>query len=208
LMLRNDSDRSVRFQLTAFAWDQDGQGELKLQPTQDIVFFPALLSLAPKQERNIRIGTTAGVGATEKTYRLYVEELPPLEAMQSDKPMVAIRTKTGIPIFLQPPKLLHSGRLNALQVKSGAFTFQIQNTGNVHFVPKTVRVRALDAAGNVVLEKEQSGWYILAGGHRNYELPIPPGDCAKVATLDVEVQTNAKLGFTERLSVPASACSS
>ena len=40
LTLRNDSDDSLRFQLTAFAWQQTPTGELSLTPTQDVVFFP------------------------------------------------------------------------------------------------------------------------------------------------------------------------
>ena len=80
LTLRNESDETLRFQLTAFAWDQSAEGEIKLQPTEDIVFYPALLTLAPKESRNVRVGTATRFEAVEKTYRIFVEELPSQEA--------------------------------------------------------------------------------------------------------------------------------
>ena len=49
LTLRNDSDEPLRFQLSVFAWDQRPDGEMLLAPTQDVVFFPAMLTLAPKE---------------------------------------------------------------------------------------------------------------------------------------------------------------
>src|SRR6266540_6776873 len=54
LTVKNESDDSLRFQITAFAWAQNAKGEMQLTPTEDVVFFPALLTLAGKQERKIR----------------------------------------------------------------------------------------------------------------------------------------------------------
>ncbi len=44
LTLRNDSTEMLRFQLSAFAWTQSAAGEIELGPTEDVVFFPALLT--------------------------------------------------------------------------------------------------------------------------------------------------------------------
>ena len=59
LTLRNDSSELLRFQLSAFSWQQSASGELQLGPTKDVVFFPALLSLKPGEERRVRIGSLA-----------------------------------------------------------------------------------------------------------------------------------------------------
>src|SRR5580765_6954876 len=70
LTLRNDSDETLRFQLSVFAWDQNTDGKLKLDQTDDIVFFPPLLTLAPRESRNIRVAAVTPLGIAEKTYRI------------------------------------------------------------------------------------------------------------------------------------------
>ena len=42
--------RDAPFQLSVFKWTQSPSGEMQLEPTEDIVFFPALLTLAPSRE--------------------------------------------------------------------------------------------------------------------------------------------------------------
>jgi fimbrial chaperone protein len=205
LTLRNESDETLRFQLTAFAWDQSTQGELKLQPTEDIVFFPALLTLAPKESRNVRVGTTTGFEAVEKTYRIFVEELPSQEA-RDGQAAVRVLTKLGVPIFMQPAKKQAQASLRDLAMHDGVFRFNVRNTGNVHFVPQTVRVRGTNRAGETVVDKQLDGWYILAGGVRTYELKLPSSECAAVTLLSVDVQIGTS-ALAERLeTTPPSAC--
>ena len=204
LTLRNESDEPLRFQLTAFGWDQSPQGEMKLVPTQEVVFFPALLVLAPKESRNVRVGVTMPAAAAEKTYRIFVEELPPLAP--SDSPAaVRVLTKMGVPIFVQPARIRPEAGLRDLAVKNGVFTFEVGNSGNVHVLPQSVRVRALSRAGDVLLDKSMEGWYILAAGTRAYDLKLPAPECQGIAALTVDVQLGAT-SLKERLEVPAGAC--
>jgi fimbrial chaperone protein len=204
LMLRNESEETLRFQLTAFAWDQSAQGEIKLEPTEDILFYPALLTLAPKESRNVRVGATTGFAAVEKTYRIFVEELPSQEAHDGQS-AVRVLTKMGVPIFMQPAKKQAQASLRDLAVQDGVFRFNLRNTGNVHFVPQTVRVRGRNRAGETVVDKQLDGWYILAGGLRTYELKLPSTECAAVTALSVDVQIGAS-ALKERLETPPSAC--
>ncbi len=77
LSVENQSTETVRLQVTAFGWNQSPKGEIELLPTEDVVFFPSLLTLEPGKERKIRIGVSKPPGAVERTYRVFVEELPP-----------------------------------------------------------------------------------------------------------------------------------
>lgn len=74
--VRNDGDTDIRFQIGVVTWNQNGAGVYSFGPTQDVVAFPTLLTLARGQSRRIRVGATSGYGTTEKSYRHFIEELP------------------------------------------------------------------------------------------------------------------------------------
>lgn len=204
LTLRNDSDEPLRFQLSAFAWQQTASGELSLTATQDVVFFPALLTLGPKEERRVRVGSTVPATAQERTYRIFVEELPP-SAGAGDASAVRVLTKMGIPIFVRPAKETASVDLRDLSVNGGVVRFSVANSGTVHFVPQKVVVRGVGAANEPVFERELQAWYILAGGRREFELGLGAPECARVTSLKVDVEFNSTV-LEERLQLPGGAC--
>jgi fimbrial chaperone protein len=203
LTLRNDSEETLRFQLTAFGWQQTPAGEITLTPTQDVVFFPALLTLAPKEERRIRVGSTVSAAAQERTYRIFVEELPQSDGARANA--VRVLTKMGIPIFIRPAKEVATADLRDLALRAGSLSFSLANRGSVHFVPQRVVVRAAGASGERLAEQELKAWYILAGGRREFEVVTPAEQCARVASLSVEVAFDANV-LEERLQTPGGTC--
>ena len=203
LTLRNDSDESLRFQLTAFAWQQTPSGEMTLTPTRDVVFFPALLTLEPKAERRIRVGTTVTAAAQERTYRIFVEELPQADGPKANA--VRVLTKMGIPIFIRPAKEIATADLRDLALRAGSLRFSLDNRGSVHFVPQRVVVRAAGASGERLAEHEMKAWYILAGGRREFEVAAPAEQCARVASLSVEVEFDTNV-LKESLQTPGGTC--
>jgi fimbrial chaperone protein len=208
LTLRNTSAEALRFQLNAFAWDENPRGEMVLTRTTDVVFFPPLLTIAAGESRNIRVGTVTPPAAIEKTYRLFIQELPPVAAANPVRPAGEIRvlTRMGVPIFLQPARGGKvNGRVGGVALRRGRLSFRVENTGTVHFVARAVRVTGYGTSGEVMIEGALEGWYVLAGGTREYELDVPPGDCPKVQTLTIEVQTSHKT-LTERLQPPPDGC--
>jgi fimbrial chaperone protein len=206
LTIRNESTDVLRFQLSAFAWDQSPTGEVQLKPTDDIVFFPALFTLQPGEERRIRVGTPlTAVNQREQTYRIFVEELPPVSAATEKPSGVRVLTRMGIPIFLRPAKETASATLDTLAMRDGKLSFTLANTGAVHFIPRRITARGLDAAGKTVFEESINGWYVLAGGRREFAVAAPPGACEQVAVLAIE----AELPFstlTERLERAPGVC--
>jgi fimbrial chaperone protein len=205
LTLRNESGEVIRFQLSAFRWAQDPDGQMQLTPTTDVVFYPELLMLAPGEERRVRIGVTARPGAVEQTYRVFVQELPPLEG-SAQAGGVAVLTRMGIPIFVEPPKRAAQAQLRDAALEGRRLSFAIANSGTVHFVPERIQVRGLDAAGAVGFEHALNGWYILAGGYQRFQVELPAELCPSIASLAIEARIgNATL--SERISKPAAACS-
>jgi len=209
LTLTNESSETLRFQVSAHAWTQGRKGEIELAPTQDIVFFPALLTLEAGKERKIRVGTSAPAGAVEKTYRIFVEELPPVEGPKDSsapRSEVRVRTKMGIPIFLLPTaKPDVAGAIESPALADGQLRFRVRNTGNVHFTLLSVRITGTAASGETIFEKQAEGWYVLTGGIREYEIPVPPAECARVKAFSIEA-TDERETMKARFDAPPGAC--
>jgi fimbrial chaperone protein len=208
LSVRNESNETLRFQLNAFSWNQSVQGEIQLGPTQDVVFFPALLSLAPGEERKIRIGSTVPGGPVEKTYRIVVEEMPPaVKARDVGKsgPQVRVLTRMSIPIFIEPANPSTGGRIEPGKMQSEKVAFAVKNTGNVHFQVKTARVLGLGAGKENLFERSVTGWYVLAGGSRVFEVQPPKGVCARTKELAFAVETE-KTTLQTRLDTRSGIC--
>jgi fimbrial chaperone protein len=206
LSVKSESSEELRFKVAVQEWKQGPQGEMQLKDTKDIVVFPALLTLAPKEERKLRIGSTVAAGAVEKTYRVFVEELPGLRAQQTaNKSEVKVLTKMGIPIFIIPAKPVVSGTVEGIGLAKGKLGFTVKNAGNVYFLVQSVRVKALDGAGATTFDKSVEGWYLLAGGTRVWEMDVPKDACAKSRLLTIDVQAD-QTKFSGRIEVAASAC--
>ena len=93
--IKNESDQPLRFQLSVMAWSQDPTGEMQLAPTEEIVYFPTLLTLARGEERKIRVGAATALSNVEQTFRLFIEELP-AQDRPGEPGAVQVLTKTGI----------------------------------------------------------------------------------------------------------------
>ena len=206
LSLRNQSNESLRFQLTVYGWDQGPQGEDLFRSTDDIVFFPALVTLAPGEERKIRIGAPAARTAVEKSYRIFVEELPAQRREDArEQGQVRLLTKLGVPIFLQPEKVAAEGRIEEMAVRKGVLSFQLKNTGNVHVVPQQIMVKGYGSTGEALFERQLASWYLLAGGLRVYKLELPKEHCVKTKALSVDVQQGQK-SLQGRIDVRPESC--
>ena len=203
MTVRNDGQERIRVQINVMAWDQNKQGEMILEPTDDIIFYPTLLTVDPGAQRNLRLGTSNGVAAKEQTYRIFVEELPSNAKFQNTG--VRIVTKMSIPIFIRPAKAEVRNSIDRIALRGSDLTFDVKNQGNVHIQPREVRVKGTGADGSLQLERKIPGWYILAGGLREYKIDLPKAECAKIKELTVEVDLDDK-PFKESFTVPAGAC--
>ena len=192
LTLSNESKDTLRFQISAFSWGQDAAGLMKLEPTQDILFFPALVSLEPGAERKVRVSAKAAKGSVEKTYRMFFEELPPLATPDArEGAQVRILTKMGVPIFLMPDTVSEKATVTNARIEAGKLRFDVRNEGTVRFAVQAVSLRGVDANNETVFEHQLDGWYVLAGTERNYEYALPPEVCSKLSSIMIAVRTDS-----------------
>ena len=205
LTLRNDGPETVRYQVSATSWNQTSRGELQLAPTSEVLFFPALFTLKPGEERNVRVGVGTPFGLVEKTYRVFVEELPPTERPAQPSSEVRVLTRVGVPVFLQPLRAVERRSIEGLEARGGRASFRVANQGTVHFREDAVKLRGVDAAGAVLFEREQRGWYVLAGGALDYDFELPKS-CPGLAALLASVTADNGDRFEQRAPAEPSAC--
>lgn len=204
LAVRNDSAEPLRFRASAFRWAQGEAGEIQLQPTEDLVFYPEFLVLQPRETRRIRIGATVEPAAVERSYRIVVEELPP-ETLASLPNVVRVLTRMSIPVYVEPPRPVRDARIEGAAVDRGHLLFQVRNAGTARFKLRGVRLRGTDAAGAARFDHVEPGWYVLAGGVRKYDLPLPPDDCAMARLVEIELQAE-DASAKARVPVGSGAC--
>ena len=200
LTLKNDSDKALRFQISAFAWTQDAKGGIQLGSTEDVTFFPALLTLQAGEERKVRVATSVAAKDVEKTYRVFFEELPPLETpADAAGAQVRLLTRMSIPIFVEPEQGKAEAKVQNAKVQGGHLLFDVANSGNIHFSVRSVKLHGVSAAGATVFERQLEGWYVLPGSPRSYDLEIPAADCSKLKSVSIEVQTDIENAGKEEL---------
>lgn len=202
--IRNDGTAAVRLQLSAFRWSQGPGGDMKLTDTKDVIFFPPFLTLGAGEERKVRIGASVPFGTIEKSYRLFVEELPPLHKSGKPQAGIAVLTKMGVPIFLQPEEPASKGELR-LSLRSRVLVASVRNAGNAYMVPGAITLRGRGANGAVLFEKALTSWYVLAGGRRDFGLQLDSATCKRASKIELEAEVGGKT-LSESLSTGAASC--
>jgi fimbrial chaperone protein len=188
LTLTNRAPEPTRFHISVFAWEQKPTGEMVLNPTSDVLFFPALLTLRPNEARNVRLGVQVKPGPAEKNYRVLVQELPPAVTPENTG-AVRVLTKMSIPLFLEPRSPAAKPVLTDLTLQSGTLAFNVKNAGNKHLRMRKLVVKALSAE-NVLFSRDLDAWYLLAGGTRSYTVELPAEVCKSQKTVQIELQSD------------------
>lgn len=185
LRVRNEGAGEVRFQVQVMRWSETPQGEMQLAPAPDVIVFPRLLALRPGEARILRVGAGVAFGPVEKSYRIFLEELPPAEK-PGGPAQVRVLSRIGIPVFLAGNDAAPRLSIEDLQLSAGRVEFTLRNRGTAHDRPAELRLSLLDAAGKELFQKSINPWYLLAGGERHYEESVPEAVCARVRELKVE----------------------
>lgn len=204
--VRNDDKQKLNFQLQAMEWTQDATGKDIYTDTQGLVFFPKILSIEPAEERLIRVGAKASAVPTEKTYRLFIEELPGLvKTPEGNSAQINVLIRFGAPVFVAPLKPQDSLDIDRFTVAKGAITIQAKNTGNRHQLVRGIELKGADAGGNEVYALTLADRYLLAGTVKTYATTLSAAQCAKISSLALEFMTD-KLSEKRKIDVTRAMC--
>lgn len=205
LEITNQSAEPLRLQLSVSSWDQSSAGEMVLKPTEDVILFPPLLTVDPGEKRKVRLGAVTPRDLNEKSYRIILEELPPVAGAATETGQIRVLTRMTIPVFLEPSRPISTGQIAGLTIRNGHTSFEIRNIGNAHFSTQQIHVIGTGATGKPLLTRTIEGWYILAGGSRRYTLPLSAEDCRGLRTVTVEALTDTG-PLKAQIEVPAEGC--
>lgn len=191
----NNGNEKIDLQISVKEWSQDAEGKDVYEDTKDIVFFPKIMSVEPIGQRAIRLGVKTPPSQMEKTYRLFVEEIPSpkntpdvkLEGNIRAGLTIAFRFST--PIFVKPVRSQENYVIEGVEMSKGTVRAIVKNTGNVHIKLRSVTFSGKAIDGKELYSKEFAGWYILHGLSLPYEAVVPQELCGKLAAVDVSAQT-------------------
>ena len=180
ITVNNEDTKPVNFQIKLYRWFQDAQGQDQYEGSNDLVYFPQIMSIEPDQKKLIRVGIKRPPETVEQTYRLFIEELP---APVPDSPAkagtsVAVLIRFGVPIFLTPPGALATPVFSGFSMGKSQLNFVVTNGGNRH-----VRYQEMTLTSGVETLGKADGWYVLAGARREFAIPVKKMLCGTDQTL-------------------------
>jgi P pilus assembly chaperone PapD len=121
--------------------------------------------------------------------------------------IVNVLTNLRIPVYVEPPAPKAQASVDSLRLSNGTLSFTVKNSGNTHFRIESLRVEGFGAGPQPVFSKTASGWYVLAGGSRNYALTLSRTDCSRANRLNLLVETDSG-NLQSDLPIVAASCSS
>jgi fimbrial chaperone protein len=142
LKLRNDGTAALNAQIRVFRWTQVN-GEEKLEPTEDLVASPPIVSLAPKSDYTVRlVRVTKRPIEKGETYRLLVDELP--DAKQQRNGAVTIVLRYSIPVFFYSLDAAEAKLAWSIEQRSGRMFVTATNNGDRHVRISALKLRTGD----------------------------------------------------------------
>lgn len=202
----NEGPEKLNFQLQGMDWAQDAAGKDQYTETRDLIFFPRIMTLEPGQEGTVRIGLKTPASTAERTFRLFIEELPGIvKKPEGNGAQINFLVRFGLPIFAGPLQPQDGLAIEALAVKNGVVSLGARNTGNRHQQYKSLHLEGTDTSGARIYALDIADRYLLAGTVKTYTTALTPEQCRKIAVLSVELQTD-KLTERSKLDLGRAMC--
>jgi len=182
----NTTSVTMRFSVSGFGWTQTPSEKHKIAPSDKLVYFPQVFTLAPGATQRVRVGMSDRTGPVEHAFRLYIAELPPFNPLQLKGQALTLLSRVDIPVFQPPtdPAVAVPGIERATE-HDGNLGVLLANDGNVHTMPSQVGVTGRDADGKAVWSGSTDVWYVLAKSSQLATMPIAASACKRVRSFDI-----------------------
>ena len=166
LTLENKGEQPVQVQAEVMVWSQQ-DGVDVLAPSRDLLISPPIFTLAPGAAQTVRVGLLRTPDpARELTYRLFLQEVPPLPPPGQQGVSMVLRL--GLPVFVAPPVPTSPALRWQLKAESAnAITLTLSNSRNTHV--QVIEVKLFMQDGTPLADKQLAS-YVLAERSRSWRL--------------------------------------
>jgi fimbrial chaperone protein len=184
--VRNESTEQTVVQLETFNWSQQ-QGKDSLEPTNEVLATPPILTIPPGASRIVRVGLRRPADPQrELTYRLTLREVPPPDPLPQ---ALRVALLISMPIFVDPPRPAAADiHWRAARTKQGQIRLQAQNIGFAHTQLGKVEITRAD--GGAAIASRDMAEYVLPNNSREWLL-TPVGSVTVGMTVHVVSLTDA-----------------
>lgn len=192
LVVRNDDQSPLSFRIRGASWTQDPQGVDTYADSPDLIYFPKLVVVEPGKEAVIRVGLRQPLVPVEKTYRLFIEELPLAKTTGAAATGSEVRVLIhfGVPVFVVPVKPVDGLEFGSVEVSKSSARLSLKNTGNQHQTVQGIQFLGSDSKGVQTFATTVTDRYLLSGTTKTYTVKIPEDQCLRLASFGFDVQTN------------------
>jgi fimbrial chaperone protein len=186
LKVTNNGDEKVTIQLDAKKWLQEENKDW-YEPTEDVVYFPRITGIDKGKEQIIRVGFQGKPGSVEKSYRLFVQELP---VTKPGETALKFALRMSIPLFIQPLKVKEEKSIQGIELKEGRLLVKTMNTGTTHFMVSKIKAIGQSSTESEVFSKEMGGWYVLPSVTKQYIMDVSEEECLKSDLIKISLEVS------------------
>ena len=187
LWLSNSGSEPMRAQLRGYVWSQ-GEGVDAVQPTQDLILSPPMLTLAPGQQQLVRVIRAGAATPREQSYRILIDELPDPNKPQHDG--LNFVMQFSVPVFVlagdQAKGAVAAAPLDwKIANEGGKFVLTASNAGSQR--TQIADFELADAQGKILQQQPGLFGYVLAGATRRWSLPLTAADAAAATAIQARI---------------------
>lgn len=194
ITVTNTGTAPVAVEVRLNKWQQTTEGKDELTPappnSPELIVFPLVLTIPPREARNIRLSRRVPPTATEVSYRLLISEVPPPNIEQGNQVQVRFIAEHSLPVFIEPATIQRRGEVLNPQVQKGQLAFELRNTGNVHLHSQNITLAGIGGNNRPIFERKLDFAYILPGATRSFRgVALPQENCGAVERLEIRLDT-------------------
>jgi fimbrial chaperone protein len=184
----NDDTKPVSLRVRLMRWTQASDGSDAYEPSEDLVYFPKRLELKPGEQKIIRTGMNNAALSGERAYRLFIEELPPVELPTDGQTKLSVLLTFALPVFVAPTAGKSDLGVQTAELGAdGKLTLTLNNKGSAR-----ARISRVLNADSSPLADNLSARYIFANSARTIVAQLGNDACSRaISTVKLDLDNSS-----------------